>query len=523
MNLIQDAWIPVRRKNGEKLSIAPWQITEGTGQSEIIELAAPRPDFNGALIQFLIGLVQTACPPKNPREWREWMQTPPKPQDLKKLFDSLSHIFNLDGDGPRFMQDLSLQTGDMDSNQIGSLLLETPGDNTLKKNTDFFIKSKHVAKQMCLPCTAISLWTLQVNAPSGGQGHRTGLRGGGPLTTVVAGGSLWKTVWSNILEENAFNKGGNLRKNSEENCFPWMSKIRTSEGDQSTTPDDVNPMQQYWAMPRRIRLEIVKDDSLCDLCGISATKTICRAYYTKNYGINYLGSWAHPLSPYRTDLKTGESFPWHLHEEIGYHLWLGIAQKYSDKKVSFRVARVIERMAVESNDDFRIWAFGFDMDNMKARCWHEGVMPVVTIDPKIKAKYEHYTEVLVLGAKGTADQLRWRMRLALFAESAEIKGDLSYVTDRFWEETEEAFYHQISNLRESLKANHDVNKVLEGWRIILARKAESIFDEITQNGAAYEAVDPGRIARSAKYLKRWLYGSKLRELLGLPNPEGLEE
>ncbi len=101
MNLIHDAWIPVRRKNGEIVRIAPWQVTEGNGE-EYVELAAPRPDFNGALIQFLIGLLQTACPPKNAGVWREWLKNPPKPDVLKKAFESVAKVFELGGDGPHF-------------------------------------------------------------------------------------------------------------------------------------------------------------------------------------------------------------------------------------------------------------------------------------------------------------------------------------------------------------------------------------------------------------------------------------
>ena len=44
MNLINDAWIPVRDKNGELKRIAPWQITEGADAGAIIEVASPRPD-----------------------------------------------------------------------------------------------------------------------------------------------------------------------------------------------------------------------------------------------------------------------------------------------------------------------------------------------------------------------------------------------------------------------------------------------------------------------------------------------
>ena len=54
MNLITDAWIPIRRKSGKVERIAPCEITEGEGEDVITVLAAPRPDFNGALIQLLV-------------------------------------------------------------------------------------------------------------------------------------------------------------------------------------------------------------------------------------------------------------------------------------------------------------------------------------------------------------------------------------------------------------------------------------------------------------------------------------
>ena len=58
MNLINDPWIPIRRKSGTQDIIVPWQLTET--DDPVIALSAPRPDFNGALMQFLVGLLQTS-------------------------------------------------------------------------------------------------------------------------------------------------------------------------------------------------------------------------------------------------------------------------------------------------------------------------------------------------------------------------------------------------------------------------------------------------------------------------------
>lgn len=92
--------------------------------------------------------------------------------------------FEFDGAGPRFMQDFALPDGASDSFGISALFIETPGENALRKNKDHFIKRGGITA-LCPCCAATALLTLQINAPAGGAGHRTGLRGGGPLTTLL--------------------------------------------------------------------------------------------------------------------------------------------------------------------------------------------------------------------------------------------------------------------------------------------------------------------------------------------------
>ena len=59
MNLISECWIPVRRADGSRQRITPWQLTDGVSDNPILAVASPRPDFDGALTQFFIGLLQT--------------------------------------------------------------------------------------------------------------------------------------------------------------------------------------------------------------------------------------------------------------------------------------------------------------------------------------------------------------------------------------------------------------------------------------------------------------------------------
>src|SRR5665648_694737 len=191
-NLVNEKWIPVRRADGKREIIAPWQVTDDISSNPIVSLDANRPDFNGALIQLLIGLVQTTMAPKKEIDWGDRFAKPPVADELKVAFAKVSHAFNLDGDSPRFMQDFDLD--EAKSNHIDKLLVEIPGDETVKDNADHFIKRDSV-KRMCLACSAMALFTLQTNAPAGGKGYRTSLRGGGPLTTIVTGDTLWQTIW----------------------------------------------------------------------------------------------------------------------------------------------------------------------------------------------------------------------------------------------------------------------------------------------------------------------------------------
>ncbi|APG43382.1 hypothetical protein A6070_04030 [Syntrophotalea acetylenica] len=105
MNLIEDAWLPVLREEGPD-KIAPWQIVETT--NPVLEITAPRPDFQGALYQFLIGLLQTCFAPEDHDEWLEYWDEMPTVDQLRGCFQKVSSAFELENpDGPAFMQDFN--------------------------------------------------------------------------------------------------------------------------------------------------------------------------------------------------------------------------------------------------------------------------------------------------------------------------------------------------------------------------------------------------------------------------------
>ena len=519
MNLIKEAWIPVRRRSGQVERISPSQISE----EDIVSLAAPRPDFNGALIQFLIGLLQTTSAPENRRAWLEWLREPPLQETLQAAFETVVHAFELDGDGSRFMQDFTLKEEVATlppkkqaerTNTIDELFIDEPTGKTLSDNTDHFIKRGRIVS-LCLPCASTALMTLQMNAPSGGQGHRTGLRGGGPMTTLLLSETLWKTCWMNTLNRSSFlSTCGNLECGNDADRFPWLAPARTSEGGRTTTPEDVHPDQIFWSMPRRIHFLISGKEAVCSLCEREVHRGVTH-FITKNLGVNYEGAWLHPLTPYFIDK---EGLPNARHPQpggIGYKHWLGLVQAVQDKRGKQQPAKVVEQFFRRRQEGLRLWAFGYDMDNMKARCWYDSTMPLVLADETIRDVYEFHVSALVNATQQIARETRACVKKALFNPGHKVKGDLSFIDVRFWQETEADFFHFLPRLRDALTENGDALPILEDWRKRLIKEAEVIFDDLSQTGA-FEAADPKRIALAWRDLQKSICGKKVRELLGLP-------
>ena len=73
------------------------------------------------------------------------------------------------------------------------------------------------------------------------------------------------------------------------------------------THEQVNKLQAYWGMPRRIRIDFnTTTIGNCDICG-EQSDALLGLMTTKNYGVQY-AMWQHPPTPYRLPLKEGGDF-----------------------------------------------------------------------------------------------------------------------------------------------------------------------------------------------------------------------
>ncbi len=488
MNLIEQPWLPVRRRNGEHSWISPWQITEM--DNPVVELVAPRADFQGALYQWLLGLLQTTVMPEDAEHWETLYDEPPSPATLQQAFAPLSPAMVLHNpDGPAFLQDFDLADGEI--KPIAGLLIEAPGAKTIKDNLDHFIKRDTVTG-LCHSCTATALFTLQANAPSGGSGHRVSLRGGGPLTTLICpldnDATLWQKLWLNVLEHPRYRTDNPISAR----VLPWMGPTRTSDKTgRETGPEDAHPLQMFWGMPRRIRLLPATTQGCCSLCG-AEDQPLVEQYRTRNYGTNYSDGWRHPLTPYRDDpKKLKPSFSLKAQPGgLGYRHWIGLALASATNGDSpaavvtlFNESRVKSLLGFgERRQRARLWCFGFDMDNMKARCWYDHQFPLFSCTPAHREWLLDRCSLLMEVAQLALSTLRSHVREAWANRPKDLKGDTSYIDDEFWQLTQQRFFSCVQQLSQQVKVD-DIAPLMNDWLRHVQHSQQQCFDRWTLESA----------------------------------------
>ncbi|MBK0794573.1 type I-E CRISPR-associated protein Cse1/CasA, partial [Escherichia coli O25b:H4-ST131] len=144
--------------------------------------------------------------------------------------------------------------------------------------------------------------------------------------------------------------------------------------------DQVNKLQAYWGMPRRIRIDFnTTTVGNCDICG-EQNDALLSLMTTKNYGANY-AMWQHPLTPYRVPLKEGGEF-YSVKPQPGgliWRDWLGLIETGKSENNTELPALVVKLFNASSLKQAKVglWGFGYDFDNMKARCWYEHHFPLL--------------------------------------------------------------------------------------------------------------------------------------------------
>ncbi len=534
-DLTREAWIPFRRASGRIEYGSPALITDDVAGDFITDICTPRQDFDGALQEFLIGLYTATLTPADEQAWHAAWVTPPTPAEIAARMGELPDgVFVVNGDGPRAFQGMESRAfRSCELVPIDQLLLDAPGAKTVSENRDHFVKRGR-SEALGAPAAAMALIAMQAYAPSGGSGHRTSMRGGGPLTTLVEPRSLavaagpcplWQTLWANVeTEAQILERGGATTLDDPlAAVFPWMGTTRTSKGDKGTTPSDADPLQVYFATPRQIWLEF-DGPGTCSITGMYSPLTV-RGFRMKRYGTWYVG-WTHPLSPHYFDKE--ESVWRAIHGQpdgTGWQDWVtfSLGEAAAQRRPAATVAHFLGTRAHRIGlPQLALRAFGYDTDNMKARSWVDADFPVCsTEDPVFAARALQLAEQLTTATDQVACDLLSVTRASLFAPTIQSPpGDeLLSVKRPLWAATEATFYAVMGELsRARIGADEDATPVVGPLRLqfrdILTATARQLF-EARMRMASHGPDALERIVRGRHELESRLTGSRMAKALGL--------
>ena len=545
----REPWIPWRLADG-RVEWGPIRRLGPAARPEdvVVGTAAPRPDFDGALHEFLIGLLSAALAPADEKAWRALWHEPPTPEALQAALDALPDAFDLEGDGPRFFQDRSAaDLGEYEPGPIEQLLIDTPGDQGVQLNKDLFVKRGRAAR-VSRPVAAMALITMQTYAPAGGAGHRTGLRGGGPLTTLVdprfdAEGrpraehqALWARLWANVetMEQLRGRPGGKKLGSDPAHRFPWLAPTRHSNAKAKGGPTSASiadPLQAYFALPRRIRLEF-GEGGRCDLTGRDDERLVV-GFRMRNYGVQY-ADWKHPLSPhYRARASDTTWFPVHPQPSgLGWRDWVGLALRApaaDGLREPAAVVAAFQRRAADLDlPSARLHAFGYDMDNMKARGWTEASMPALVAGEARQALLAHLARGLADATGLAASVTLGAVRRARHHSPDEVRGDLDAVKGELWAATEAPFYALVTRLADAaLDEDAAISAAAEErprFAATLRDAALAVFDRWTPGAGLPPAALRRRVVARhelrAALTGHSPLGEKLFQALELPLPGG---
>ena len=535
LNLITDPWIPIRRRDQRTDLIRPADVVDVPGDNPPVAIESPRPDFNGALLQWLIALFQTFAPPKDPMNWWGWLTSPPSPEHLQERLQPYAHYFDLHGD-VSFMQEKG-GLPDGKKKPLFDLLLDSPGNQTKKRNQDIFNKRRD-DYAVCAHCAAMTLLTMQLNAPSGGRGHRTSVRGGGPVSTVLRGDRLWHAIWLNIISTDSPWGHPPPSEGELHLALPWLTSTRTSEKKTGvhTHPTDVHPLHALWNLPRRLDLcdpHHVGEPLHCHCCD-RRTHRLYSHYRDRPYGTNYKGPWIHPLTPYDVGDEKEPNPLKTPHQGFTYKYWRGlVATAYMGNKTRqpasvvahFRAMERLRDRDVERPDlPVHLWAFGYDCDNAKIRSWHDVIYPFIGVSQPHRPLFDTCVAELIEGAEGAEYQLKQALKRGLYgtvtktntkghpqwriADQASIDNEIfTQSSMQFWRDTEAAFYECLTEARDLLDAGDDDRKkrdaIKRRWTKTLKTACHKLYDRITGYGNFHNA-NPKSLAMARNALT-WFF------------------
>ena len=302
MNLLIEEWIPVRPlPTGAMKKISLKQLLCG---NEAWELCLPRDDMELAAVQLLICMTQALLTPKSLDELKRRIAKPLTEADYDAAIKPFSDWFQLDHPTQPFMQVRAVI-----ADKITPIDKLMPGLND--STNGCFVNERELGEYLCGGCAAIALFNRASCSPSFGGGFKSNLRdsrwpgkdgkgglSGTPVTTLIQGDHLRRSVWLNVLEES--NTKTFQEASAQKPC--WIEPIVAGE---------IIPAQKiglarglFW-QPGHIELLPPVAATACSCCGCK-TDLAYTTFKKAKFKYTVTNIWPHPHTPRIMISKNGE-------------------------------------------------------------------------------------------------------------------------------------------------------------------------------------------------------------------------
>jgi len=281
MNLLTDPWVPVRKgKRFQHVTFGHILCTD-----EAWDLSLPRDDLELAALQLLVCLTQVLFLPKDREALSVAERSPMSEADFGTGIAPRMDKFRLDHTDAPFMQ--SRHVAASEPTPIQKLFAGLPEGN----NHALFNGVGEIS-QVCSSCAAIALFNQAANCPSFGGGFKGSLRGSAPVTTLLQGDNLRRTIWRNVLSQRAAGAVSSVPLASDTPV--WVVPVRKS---QSIAAADIGLQRGLFWQPTRVELIPGPNGaSRCDCCGVSCDRSYT-GFNKEKFTFTVVGLWPHPHSP----------------------------------------------------------------------------------------------------------------------------------------------------------------------------------------------------------------------------------
>jgi len=283
MNLLNDQWVPVRRLEGGKAErIILRHLLCG---DEKWELCLPRDDMELAAMQLLICITQALITPITSNELKNYIAKPLSETDYEKAAQPYADWFQLDHPKYPFMQVLGVEA--KDATHMDKLLAGVTG-----ATNSCFVNQAGLADGLCPGCTAIALFNQASCTPSFGGGFKAGLRGSSPITTLIQGDHLRRTIWLNILAEDSIQQYMPWHESTRGQEPTWITPIKSGE----IKVEQVGFLRGLFWQPAYIEMQPPVTADSCSCCGMK-TDRVFKSFNKAKFNFTITGTWPHPHSP----------------------------------------------------------------------------------------------------------------------------------------------------------------------------------------------------------------------------------